>query len=175
MNALSVSGTTTETLLKCWDEARTRFTDQLQELCETDLKMVLPPCTKKIGLLIRHIADVELFFAKNVFGAEELKVFGRTIIPHIENLDWTNLKELKTYVSYSGEMLKNTIGKQKESHWEEIVNVKELGRMSKSAVFGRLISHTAYHAGQIAIVKKYGVMPKSNSPNVFGMFEKKCS
>jgi len=33
---------------------------------------------------------------------------------------------------------------------------KEFGTKTVAEAFGRIISHTAYHAGQIALIKKYG-------------------
>jgi hypothetical protein len=37
-----------------------------------------------------------------------------------------------------------------------VISTKEFGEKSKAEAFGRIISHTTYHAGQIALIKKYG-------------------
>ncbi|MFN3530884.1 MAG: damage-inducible protein DinB, partial [Bacteroidia bacterium] len=35
---------------------------------------------------------------------------------------------------------------------------KEFGTKTKAEAFGRIVSHTAYHAGQLAIINKYGTI-----------------
>ena len=50
---------------------------------------------------------MELLFAKNVFGATDLKVSAKTVIEKRDTGEWTNLEELKTYVEYSFEALKS--------------------------------------------------------------------
>jgi len=56
----------------------------------------------------------------------------------------------------SVETLKKVIEKQNDEDWESIVETKEFGKKNKSEAFGRIISHTTYHAGQMAIINKYG-------------------
>ncbi|GAB4336547.1 MAG: hypothetical protein OHK0038_14820 [Flammeovirgaceae bacterium] len=63
-----------EMLLSQWKEARTRFSKQLMSLKEDDLKKKLDNSPNSVGFLIRHIADVELLFSKNVFGLHDIKV-----------------------------------------------------------------------------------------------------
>jgi uncharacterized damage-inducible protein DinB len=58
----------TITLIEMWLEARTRFSNQLANLSQNDLKKKLGDSLNSVGFLIRHIGDVELLFAKNVFG-----------------------------------------------------------------------------------------------------------
>ena len=72
--------TKTQLVLELWTEARTRFTKQLESLTEEDLKKKLPPSVNSVGYLIRHIGDVELLFAKNVFGGTGVKVIAKTVI-----------------------------------------------------------------------------------------------
>ena len=38
------------------------------------------------------------------------------------------------------------------------ISTKEFGTKTKAEAFGRIISHTAYHAGQMAIINKYGII-----------------
>lgn len=45
-----------------------------------DLVKKLMNTKNSAGFLIRHIADVELLFAKNVFGASEINVHAKTVI-----------------------------------------------------------------------------------------------
>jgi hypothetical protein len=37
-----------------------------------------------------------------------------------------------------------------------LITTKEFGTKTKAEAFGRIVSHTAYHSGQIAILLKYG-------------------
>jgi uncharacterized damage-inducible protein DinB len=143
-------------LIELWREARTRFSNQLENFTENDLKKKLAPSPNSLGFLIRHIGDVELLFAKNVFGASEIKVIAKTVIAQKDTGEWTNLPELKEYVAFSFESLQSIVEKQSETDWETIVTTKEFGTKTKAEAFGRIVSHTAYHAGQMAIINKYG-------------------
>ncbi|WP_178988313.1 DinB family protein [Winogradskyella schleiferi] len=148
--------TKTQLLLDLWIEARTRFTNQLHHLTEEDLTKKLLPSPNSIGFLIRHIGDVELLFAKNVFGASHTKVIAKTVIAQKDSGEWTNLNELLDYVNHSYKVLQSIVKKQQDSDWETTVVTKEFGTKSKAEAFGRIISHTTYHAGQIGIIIKYG-------------------
>ncbi len=148
--------TTTATLLQLWIESRSRFTNQLAALSATDLLKKLPPSTNSVGFLIRHIGDVELLFAKNVFGSTEAKVIAKTVIDKKDTGEWVNLEELKAYVEYSFEILKDIIEQQSEEDWNSKIETKEFGVKTKAEAFGRIVSHTAYHAGQMALFIKYG-------------------
>ena len=145
-------------LLELWIEARTRFTKQLPNLSEEDLKKKLLPSPNSIGFLIRHIGEVELLFAKNVFGGSQTKVMAKTVIAQKDTGEWTNLKELIDYVNHSFKVLQSIVEQQVDSDWETIIETKEFGTKTKAEAFGRIVSHTTYHAGQLAIINKYGVI-----------------
>ena len=146
----------TALFLELWIEARTRFSNQLENLTATDLSKKRPPSINSVGFLIRHIGDVELLFAKNVFGAAEVKVVAKTVIDKYDSGEWTDLEGLKQYVNLSFDQLKTIVEKQTDEEWETTITTKEFGTKTKAEAFGRIVSHTAYHAGQMAIVNKYG-------------------
>tara|TARA_R110000772_G_scaffold137890_2_gene246848 strand:- start:462 stop:917 length:456 start_codon:yes stop_codon:yes gene_type:complete len=146
----------TELFIELWEEARTRFTNQLSHLTQEDLNKRLLPAPNSIGFLIRHIGDVELLFAKNVFGAQEVKVIAKTVIAQKDTGEWTNLSELLEYVEYSYQMLRSVLEKQQEEDWEATIATKEFGTKTKAEAFGRIVSHTIHHSGQMVIIKKYG-------------------
>lgn len=146
----------TQILIELWLEARTRFSNQLGTLMPDDLKKRLSPSPNSAGFLIRHIGDVELLFAKNVFGASEIKVTAKTVIAQKDTGEWTNLPELIQYSNYAFESLKAIILQQNQEDWETMITTKEFGTKTKAEAMGRIVSHTAYHAGQLAIVVKYG-------------------
>lgn len=148
--------TKTAILLELWTEARTRFSNQLQNLTAEDLQKNLNPSPNSIGFLIRHIGDVELLFAKNVFGDSTVKVTAKTVIDKKDTGEWTNLTELVDYVNQSFTTLKSIIEKQSDEDWETSISTQEFGTKTKAEAFGRIVSHTTYHAGQMAIIKKYG-------------------
>lgn len=147
---------TTTSLLALWKEARTRYSNQLNQLNEIDLKKKIAPNSNSIGFLMRHIGDVELLFAKNVFGDTTVSVIAKTVIDQKDSGEWTNLNELIAYTNKSFQTLEAIIMKQSEENWIETIVTKEFGTKTKAEAFGRIISHTTYHAGQIAIIKKYG-------------------
>jgi uncharacterized damage-inducible protein DinB len=142
--------------LQTWTEARIRFSDLLKNLKEEDLKKKLINTKNSAGFLIRHIADVELLFAKNVFGASEVQVSAKTVIAKKDTGEWTNLQELLDYQHYAFDSLETIIAKQTYEDWQLSVTTNEFGRKSKLEALGRILSHTAYHAGQLALTLKYG-------------------
>jgi uncharacterized damage-inducible protein DinB len=146
----------TEIFLELFKESRTRFSNQLEQLSPEDLKKKLAPSPNSLGFLIRHIGDVELLFAKNVFGDAEIHVKAKTVIDKQDSGEWINLDELLEYVHQSAEKLSSIIQKQQDSDWEKEITTKEFGTKTKAEAFGRIVSHTAYHAGQMALILKYG-------------------
>ncbi|MGK2863288.1 MAG: DinB family protein [Chitinophagaceae bacterium] len=146
---------TTQSYLETWKEARTRFTNLLKDARGEDLSKKMINTKNSAGFLIRHIADVELLFAKNVFGASDLKVQAKTIIAQRDTGEWTNLEALLQYQQEAFDTLKGIIEEQTESDWQLTITTKEFGTKTKAEAIGRIISHTAYHAGQLALTLKY--------------------
>lgn len=149
---------TTSFYLETFMEARTRFTNLLKDIKEEDLKKKLVNTKNTAGFLIRHIADVELLFTKNLFGASELKVHAKTVIAQHDTGEWTNLKELIDYQQDAFNQMKSIIEQQTEEDWKQVITTKEFGSKTKAEAIGRIISHTAYHAGQLSLTLKYGVI-----------------
>lgn len=147
---------TTQAYLQTWTEARTRFSNLLIEIKEEDLKKKLLNTKNSAGHLIRHIGDVELLFAKNIFGSTEIKVQAKTVIAQHDTGEWTNLQELLDYQQEAYHQLRAIVEKQTDENWQESVTTKEFGTKTKAEAIGRIISHTAYHAGQLALTIKYG-------------------
>lgn len=148
--------TTTQAYLQTWTEARTRFTNLLKDIKEAELTRKLVNTKNSAGFLIRHIADVELLFAKNVFGNSEVKVSAKTVIAQRDTGEWIDLSELLEYEQNAFHTLKATIEKQTDDDWQQMITTKEFGTKTKAEAIGRIISHTAYHAGQLSLTLKYG-------------------
>ncbi len=151
-----MDNTTTQQLQDAYKEARTRLALVLDTLSENDLSKRLGACPISIGFLLRHIGDVELLFAKNVFKMSGVQVKAQTIIDQKDTGAWLNLVELQAYLLHSFTSITAAIAKQQDSSWQDSVETKEFGTKTKAEAFGRIISHTAYHAGQLAILQKYG-------------------
>jgi len=134
-------------------EARTRFTKQLSDIAVNELTKRFSSHSNSIGFLIEHIAEVELLFAKNVFGLKDIDIRARTVIAGKDTGEWTNLDQLIKQVEYAEQKLGDAISTIE--NWEEIIETKEFGKKTKAEALGRIISHSAYHAGQIALIKKY--------------------
>jgi len=147
--------TTTQAYIQTWEEARTRFTNLLRELKAEDLAKKLMNTKNSAGFFIRHICDVELLFAKNVFGATDIKVQAKTLIAQYDTGEWTNLTDLLEYQQYAYENLKLIIEMQNINDWEQSITTNEFGTKTKAEAIGRIISHTAYHAGQLSLALKY--------------------
>ena len=146
----------TETLLKLWLMARTRLTQLMPGIAQEQLLHKLHPNSNSVGHLLRHIAEVEQLFAKNVFGLD-IKVKIQTVGPQIHDRgQFTNLGELIQLLEEAQKLLKNAIENQMEEDWRREITTAEFGTVTKAEALGRIISHTAYHAGQIGIILKYG-------------------
>ncbi len=150
--------TITQAYLQTWSEARTRFSDQLKNLSDSDMKKKLGDSPNSVGFLMRHLADVELLFAKNVFGQKDINIHAQTLIDKTDLGEWTDYSNLLEYQHYAFNQLERAISSQLDIDWEVEIFTKEFGKKTKAQALGRIISHTAYHAGQLAIVKKYGTI-----------------
>lgn len=146
----------TQHFYQLWAEARSRFSNQLPYLKETDLTKKLGNSPNSVGFLMRHIADVELLFAKNVFGLKDITVSARTVIVQHDTGEWQNLPELLAYQKYAFGSLERAIITTHDDDWETVIETKEFGKKTKAEALGRIVSHTAYHAGQLALAIKYG-------------------
>ncbi len=147
---------TTQLLIPLWQEARTRFSNLLKNISANDLTKTLGDSPNSAGFLIRHIADVELLFSKNVFGQTDLKVSAKTVIAQRDTGEWINLPELLAYQEEAFACLEKAILSQTDADWQTTITTKEFGTKTKAEAFGRIVSHTAYHAGQLAVILKYG-------------------
>ncbi|HNR55330.1 MAG TPA: DinB family protein [Flavobacteriales bacterium] len=143
-------------LLALFTEGRTRFTKLLDQLTAADLTKKLAPAPNSAGFLIRHIGDVELLFAKNVFKLEGVQVHASTVAKGHDTGEWTDLAALKAYVQESADTLRRTIEATPDADWDTVIETKEFGRKTKAEALGRIVTHTTYHAGQLALVLKYG-------------------
>jgi uncharacterized damage-inducible protein DinB len=83
-------------------------------------------------------------------------VSAKTVISGHDTGEWTDLESLLTYVEESFSVLHATLVAQLDSVWSEVITTKEFGTKTKAEALGRIVSHTAYHAGQIALILKYG-------------------
>lgn len=71
---------TTTLFSQAYSEARTRLTTSLEIITEIDLTKKIQPAPNSVGFLLRHIGDVELLFAKNVFHGQDIHVVAKTLI-----------------------------------------------------------------------------------------------
>jgi uncharacterized damage-inducible protein DinB len=130
--------------LALWQEARTRFSNQLQQLTAQDLSQKLGTSPNSVGFLIRHIADVELLFTKNVFKKSDVQVVARTVIDKRDTGQWTDLADLLAYQQTAFEQLQAAI--LATTDWDRAITTPEFGTKTKAEALGRIVSHTAYHA-----------------------------
>lgn len=141
-----------------WSESRTRLEKQLDSITDFDLRKKLAPSPNSAGFLLQHITEVELLFAKNVFGARDIKIIAHTVIEKKDTGEWTDLKKVLSLLKKSRKTLIDIIKNQQENDWDTEIITKEFGSKTKAEALGRIVSHTAYHAGQLALVIKYGTV-----------------
>jgi len=145
----------TTQLLQMFKMGRTRLTNQLPNIKEVDLTKKLHPNSNSIGFLLQHIAEVELLFAKNVFGLD-IKVNMQTVGKTIHDTGkFTNIEFELNLLTQSAEALEKSILSLHDDDWSSNVTTAEFGTVTKAEALSRIISHTAYHAGQIGLILKY--------------------
>lgn len=59
-------------------------------------------------------------------------------------------------MEHSFKILRDIVEQQTDADWESLVTTKEFGTKTKAEAFGRIVSHTNHHAGQLALLIKYG-------------------
>ncbi|PKD45391.1 damage-inducible protein DinB [Rhodohalobacter barkolensis] len=137
-----------------WKMGRTRLTNQLDKISEEDLLKRVQSESNSVGWLLRHIVEVELLFAKNVF-EQDLNVKAQTIGSIAKDRgQFKELEPLLELIERAEEELGSAI--QKIEEWDGEVTTAEFGTVTRAEALGRITTHTAYHAGQIALAKKYG-------------------
>lgn len=145
----------TTQLLQMFKTGRTRLTNQLPNIKETDLRKKLHPNSNSIGFLLQHIAEVELLFSKNVFGSD-IKVTIHTVGKDIHDTGkFTDLEPALKLLNQSAEALEKAIVSHKDADWDLNITTAEFGTVTKAEALSRIITHTAYHAGQIGLIIKY--------------------
>lgn len=154
-NLLIKNKTMTQELVKMFKMGRTRLTNQLPAIMEADLAKKLHPNSNSIGFLMQHIAEVEQLFAKNVFGLD-IRVTMSTVGKAIHDTGkFTNLNTELNLLNESASVLEQAILKQSDGDWQTNITTAEFGTVTKAEALSRIISHTAYHAGQIGLILKY--------------------
>ena len=145
----------TQQMIAMWKMGRTRLTNQLPGMQAGDLPKKLHPKSNSIGWLLHHIAEVELLFAKNIFGLPlqvKLQTVGKDVY---DRGNFTDLPELLAFLNESATALETAIAKQNAADWDKSVTTAEFGTITKAEALARVTTHTAWHAGQLAIIKKY--------------------
>lgn len=146
----------TANALKMLQMGRTRLNNLLPNITEKDLSKKLHPASNSIGFLLRHIAEVEHLFAKNVFHTE-VKITTQTIGKDIHDTGkYTDLNVLNDLLYNGIAVLSQAVSMVPENGWSENITTAEFGTITKAEALSRIMTHTAYHAGQIALILKYG-------------------
>ncbi|MBL7780810.1 MAG: DinB family protein [Saprospiraceae bacterium] len=150
--------TKTELMLALWEEGRTRLTNLLPGINSADLLRRLHPQSNSLGWLLRHIGEVEHLFAKNVFG-EPIEVRASTIGPMAKDHgQFIDLNALFVHLEDAHRVLRTALEKQTDVDWEAYIETREFGRKTKAEALARISTHTAWHAGQMVLILKYGTM-----------------
>lgn len=147
-------------MYKMWETGRKRLTGQLDSVTESDLLKRLHPESNSVGWMLRHIAEVELLFAKNVFG-KDVKIKAQTIGSLAKDRGkFTDFNELLEMIEKAGKELGSAIKKTED--WEGTVKTAEFGEVTKAQALVRIITHTALHSGQLSLALKYGSIHSDN-------------
>ncbi|MBO8164601.1 MAG: DinB family protein [Brevibacillus sp.] len=143
-------------LLPLWQRARSRYQSTLEDLKPEELSCRLLPGTNSIGFLLRHNAEVEYRFAQMFFGRElPDDVTLQTIGPVQDDGRYTDLVQLQQFMEQANAHLVNSMHALPAEKWDVPVEAP-IGTMTPREALGRLIYHMGHHAGQIALIRKYG-------------------
>jgi uncharacterized damage-inducible protein DinB len=119
-----------------------------------DLSKRLHPDSNSVGWMLRHMAEVELLFAKNVFG-NDLEIKAQTIGSLAKDRGkFTDLNELLDLIKRAEKELGDAIKGIED--WEVKVTTAEFGTVTKAQALARIMTHTALHSGQLSLALKYG-------------------
>lgn len=141
-------------MYEMWETGRTRLTNQLDSVMAEDLSKRLHPDSNSVGWMLRHMAEVELLFAKNVFG-KDLDIKAQTIGSLAKDRGkFTDLKELLDLIKKAEKELGDAIKGIED--WEVKVTTAEFGTVTKAQALARIMTHTALHSGQLSLALKYG-------------------
>jgi uncharacterized damage-inducible protein DinB len=137
-----------------WLQGRKRLTDQLDHIGQGDLLKRLHADANSVGWLLRHIAEVELLFSQNVFG-RDLAIKAQTIGSLAQDRgQFNDHSSLMEWIERAGRELQAAI--QEIDDWNQEVTTAEFGTVTKAEALARIMTHTAYHAGQVGLIRKYG-------------------
>lgn len=150
-----MSQSITDRYVALFEQGRTRLTGWLNEVTDDDLPRRLHPGANTLGWMFRHIGEVELLFAKNVFG-RSLDVKASTIGPNAgRRQDVGPADDLRALLDRSGRELGEAIAAQDEAAWTREVTA-DFGTLPLQEALARILTHTAYHAGQAHLTLMYG-------------------
>src|SRR6056297_656808 len=140
----------TQPYFDMWKMGRTRLTNQLDSINKKDLLKRVHSNSNSVGWLMRHIAEVELLFAKNVFD-RDLGVKAQTIGSIAK--DHGQFNELEPLVNLI-EKAEHELGAaiKEIEDWQGDVTTVEFGTVTRAEALGRIMTHTAYHAGQVSLI-----------------------
>lgn len=137
-----------------WKMGRSRLTNLMDKITDENLLNRLHPDSNSVGWLVRHIAEVELLFAKNVFD-RELTLKAQTIGSIARDRgQFDQLEPLIELTDRAEKELSQAI--EDVENWEEKVTTAEFGTVTRKEALARIMTHTAYHAGQVSLALKYG-------------------
>ncbi|MFH0736082.1 MAG: DinB family protein [bacterium] len=147
--------TRSEMLKDLWIISRSRLTELCKEFKNEQLGLRLHPDSNSMGFLLTHIGETELLFGKAVFGFDANaipKTFGKK---YTDNELFSDLTPILALLEEADTKMIEAISKVEEDKWDTIVTTP-IGPFGLSDAFGRIISHTNYHLGQIGLIMKYG-------------------
>ena len=145
----------TDRYVALYTQGRTRLTTWVDDVTDNDLPRQLHSEANTLGWMLCHIGEVERLFAKNIFG-RDLDVKAQTIGPNAgQRQEFGPAEDLHALLNRSGRELQDAIAAQDEDAWIREVTA-DFGTLPLQEALARIITHTAYHAGQAHLTRRYG-------------------
>jgi uncharacterized damage-inducible protein DinB len=142
-----------DAVLPIWEAVQGRFHKMVKGLSEQELCMKTGSST--IGSMIRHNVEVEYMFAEWFFGRnmpEDIKNSLNKEAAENKEVSYQP-EELDALLTASNVHIIEAMHQLSDEAWHEPVE-STMGKSTPLEAVGRLIYHTAIHAGQIALIKK---------------------
>jgi hypothetical protein len=129
-------------------EGCTRFNHLLPLVQVNNLENKLGTSPNSFGYLMQQVAEAALLFSENPFSNREVQIVAKTIIEGKYSGVWTDLDAIKAIIAKAEQTLSTTILQQTPKSCKNSIT-------TKAEALDRMVTHTAYHAGQIAWAIKY--------------------
>ena len=146
----------TNVFIALWRNTEQQLLRTLDKIDTENVKKRIKPEMRSLGVIMLHIGEAQMFFAKTMFGAELPPFKPRTSGPNASLEDVTDVDALKVFVKQSCELISTKIAATEDSAWNAKLMAPWKEEAPRSVLLGFAMNHTMQHVGQVIQALKYG-------------------